>query len=70
MAQPDVLGGPMIAQDPNYVYDAPLWNRWGNDLIFQQERIKGGYISQIDLWSKGMVQPVVLAQGASPHWLP
>jgi TolB protein len=70
MAQPDVLGGPMIAQDPNYVYDAPIWDIWGNDLIFQQERIKGGYISQIDLWSKGTVQPVVLAQGASPHWLP
>jgi len=70
MAQLDVLGGPMIAQDPNYVYDALKWDMWGNGLIFQQEKLKGGYTSEIDLWSKGMMEPLVLAQGASPHWLP
>ena len=70
MAQPDLLGGPMIAQDPNYIYDALKWDTWGNELIFQQEKIKGGYTSQIDLWTQGMMQPLILAQGASPHWLP
>ena len=45
MAQADVLGGPMIAQDPNYLYDAPKWDLWGNELIFQQEKLKGEHTS-------------------------
>ena len=32
LAQPDVLGGPMIAQDPNYIYDALKWDLWGKEL--------------------------------------
>jgi Tol biopolymer transport system component len=70
MAQPDVLGGPMIAQEPNTIYDSPKWDLGGNELIFQQEKLKEGNISEIDLWTKGMMQPFVLGQGASPHWLP
>ena len=70
LAQPDVLGGPMIAQDPHYIYSGAKWNMWGDQLLFQQEEITGAHNTEIDLWSKGMTQPRVLTQGISPHWLP
>jgi hypothetical protein len=70
LAQPDVLGGPMIAQDPHYIYGGLKWNMSGNQLLFQQEEITGAHDTEIDLWFKGMMQPLVLAQGTSPHWLP
>ncbi len=70
LVQPDLLGGPMIANDPNYIYQSPKWDMWGNELIFQQEEINGQHNSGIGLWSKGMKRPLVLAQGMSPHWLP
>ena len=40
MAQPDVLGGPMIAQDPNYVYDALKWDTMGKRTHFSTGKNK------------------------------
>lgn len=70
LVQPDLLGGPVIASDPNYIYQGPKWDMQGNELVFQQEEIIGAHNSGIDLWSKGMKKPLVLAQGTAPHWLP
>jgi Tol biopolymer transport system component len=70
LAQPDLLGGPMIAQDPNYIYQTPKWNAWGTQLVFEEEEIRGQHNSNITIWESSMAQPEVIAQGSAPHWLP
>jgi hypothetical protein len=70
LAQVDMLGGPMIARDPNYIYQSPKWDLSGSQLLFQQEEIKGEHTESVLLWKSGTEQGQVIAQGYSPHWLP
>jgi hypothetical protein len=70
LTQSDVLGGPMFANDPNYIFNTPKWDMWGTALIFQQIRLKVVQAPEIAVWMPGFNKPQVLAQGSSPHWLP
>ncbi|HUH99079.1 MAG TPA: hypothetical protein VLZ89_17090 [Anaerolineales bacterium] len=70
LVQPNDPGGPTVARDPQYVYQTPKWDPWGNEVLFQEEMISGQHTTNIALWEMGMSQPRVVAQGTWPHWLP
>lgn len=67
---PGLLDGIVIADDPAYTYNSPRWDPWGEGLLFQQFNLRGAYKPEIVYWQTGMTEPVVLAEGIMPHWLP
>jgi len=67
---PGQLDGIIIASQPNYAYNSPQWNVWGDALIFQQFKLKGIYTPEIGLWKHGFQEPQVIAEGFMPQWLP
>ncbi len=67
---PGILEGIIIADQPGYTYNSPRWDPWGTALIFQQFKLRGAFKSEIDLWKPGFSEPLILAQGIMPHWLP
>ena len=70
LVQPNNPGGPVVAHDPQFVYQTPIWNPWGNEVLFQEEMITGQHTTNVAIWETGMSQPRVVAQGTWPHWLP
>ena len=62
--------GILIADDPNYTYNSPSWDPWGNALVFQQFNLRGQYKPEISFWQSGMTEPTVIAEGILPQWLP
>jgi len=64
------LGGQVIAEQPDYVYNNPVWDPWGSALVFQQFRLRGVYKPQIGLWMSDMQESLVLVEGIMPQWLP
>jgi Tol biopolymer transport system component len=66
----DTLGGPMIADQPDYIYSNPQWDPWGKALVFQQFRLKEDYNPEIALWMPELNEPRVLVEGILPNWLP
>ncbi|HUI89929.1 MAG TPA: hypothetical protein VLX61_14520 [Anaerolineales bacterium] len=70
LVQPNDLGGPMVANDPRFIYETPIWDPWGNDVLFQEEMITGQHTTDVAVWQEGMSQPHIVAQGTWPHWLP
>ena len=64
------LDGQVIVEQPNYIYNNPIWDPWGNALVFQEFKLKGVYKPEIGLWMPGMKEPRQLAEGILPHWLP
>lgn len=67
---PALLGGIIIADDPAYTYNSPKWDPWGEALLFQQFNLRGAYKPEIVYWHTGTTEPVILAEGIMPHWLP
>jgi hypothetical protein len=67
---PGQLDGIIIAKQPNYIYNFPHWNVWGDALIFQQIKLKSVPKPEIGFWKKGLREPQVIAEGLTPHWLP
>jgi hypothetical protein len=67
---PQRLDGIIIAGEPDYAYNLPHWNIWGDALVFQQFKLKGVYQPQIGLWKAGSQEPQIIAEGLMPHWLP
>ena len=67
---PGLLDGILIADDPNYTYNSPSWDPWGNALVFQQFNLRGQYKPEISFWQSGMTEPTVIAEGILPQWLP
>ncbi|MFN8412925.1 MAG: Ig-like domain-containing protein [Anaerolineales bacterium] len=67
---PGLLDGIMIADQPNYAYNSPQWDVWGDALIFQQFKLKDTYKPEIGFWKQDFQQPQVIAEGLMPHWLP
>jgi len=70
LVQPNDPGGPVVAHDPQFVYQTPLWDPWGDEVLFQEEMITGQHTTNVTIWETGMTQPRVVAQGTWPHWLP
>jgi WD40 repeat protein len=64
------LDGQVIAEQPDYVYNNPVWDLWGTALVFQQFKLKGVYKPEVGLWMPGMQEPRILAEGIMAHWLP
>jgi WD40 repeat protein len=67
---PGRLDGVIIASQPDYTYNLPAWNPWGDAILFQQFKLKGVYKPEIGLWKQGLQEPQVLVEGLLPHWLP
>lgn len=67
---PNLLDGIIVANDPEYTYNSPQWDPWGNALLFQQFKLKGQYRPEIGLWQEGTIQSEVIAEGILPQWLP
>jgi Tol biopolymer transport system component len=67
---PTLLDGIIIANDPEYTYNSPQWDPWGNALLFQQFKLKGQYKPEIGLWQDGTSQSKIITQGILPQWLP
>jgi hypothetical protein len=67
---PARLDGIIIAGQPNYAYNSPHWNAWGDALVFQQFRLKGAYKPEIGFWEQGLQEPKMIVEGLMPHWLP
>jgi hypothetical protein len=70
LVRPNDPGGPTVARDPQFVYQTPKWDPWGNEVLFQEELITGQHITNIATWETGLTQPRVVVQGTWPHWLP
>ena len=68
--RPNDPGGPTVAHDPQFIYQTPKWDPWGNEVLFQEEMITGQHITNVAIWKEGMTQPRVVAQGTWPHWFP
>jgi hypothetical protein len=67
---PGTLSGQEIANQPDHIYGNPQWDPWGGALVFQQFKLKGTYKPEIGLWKPGLDEPLILAEGIMPQWLP
>jgi hypothetical protein len=67
---PALLEGVIIADQPEYTYNSPQWDPWGNAVLFQQFKLKGAFNPEIGIWQPGFSEPLILTQGLMPHWLP
>lgn len=67
---PTLLDGIIVAGDPEYTYNSPQWDPWGNALLFQQFKLRGQYKPEIGVWQEGSNQYFVLTEGITPQWLP
>lgn len=65
-----ILDGIVIADEEDFTYSTPSWDPWGNALLFQQFKLRGTFKPEIALWKPGFNEPLVIAQGILPHWLP
>jgi len=70
LVRPNDPGGPIVANDPQFLYQTPKWDLWGKEVLLQEEMITGLHTTDIAIWETGMTQPHVVAQGTWPHWLP
>ena len=70
LVHPTYLEGRMFAQEEDHSYYGPRWDPWGRAVIFQQIQLGAAYQPEIAFWESGMEDPVVLAEGFSPHWMP
>mgnify|MGYP001176885045 CR=1 FL=1 len=67
---PAMLDGILVASDPEYTYNSPQWDPWGDRLIFQQFKLRGQYQPEIGLWQGAAADAVLLTRGIMPQWLP
>ena len=67
---PGILDGIIIADQPDYTYNSPRWDPWGGALIFQQFKLRSAFKPEIGLWKSGFSEPLIVAEGIMPHWLP
>lgn len=67
---PGILDGIIIADQPDYTYNSPLWDPWGKALISQQFKLRSAFKPEIGLWKSGFSEPLIVAEGIMPHWLP
>lgn len=67
---PGTLDGVIIANDPEYAYNSPLWDPWGENLLFQQLKLRSQYNPEIGIWRADSNASTVLVNGVMPHWLP
>ena len=70
LVDPSTQGGQVIVDQPDTIYNDPIWDPWGKALVFQQFKLKQTYKSEIGLWMPGAEQSRILAEGIMPHWLP
>lgn len=59
-----------VTNEPELTYSVPSWDPWGQKIIFQQSKLSGEYKTEIGFWQIGMDEPIVLAEGLLPQWLP
>jgi Tol biopolymer transport system component len=70
LMQPDALSGMTVADGVDSVYLYPQWDPWGESLLFSQFQLTGKYEPKIAVWHAGLQDPLVIASGTDPHWLP
>jgi Tol biopolymer transport system component len=70
LIDPTTLGGQVIVNQPDYFHSNPQWDPWGKALVYQRFKLKGGYKPEIGMWTPGLNEPVMLAEGIMAHWLP
>jgi hypothetical protein len=70
LMQPDILAGVTVADEADHVYLFPQWDPLGEMLLFSQFRLKGKYEPEIAVWYAGLEEPLVVATGSNPQWLP
>ena len=67
---PGILDGIIIADQEGYTYNSPSWDPWGGALVFQQFKLKGKFKPEIGIWKSGFNEPLIIAEGLMPQWLP
>jgi WD40 repeat protein len=67
---PDLLGGPVIAKEPNHTYDFYEWDPWGTSLLIQQADLSKPYYPEAAVWTPLQGLRVVAGNAMFPHWLP
>lgn len=70
LMNPDALSGFTVADEIDHIYQFPQWDPWGEMLVFSQFKLKGKYEPEIVVWYAGLQEPLVIANGTNPHWLP
>ena len=70
LMDPEILSGVTVAGEADHVYLFPQWDPWGETLLFAQLRINGKYDPEIAVWHAGLQNPLVIAKGSNPQWLP
>jgi dipeptidyl aminopeptidase/acylaminoacyl peptidase len=67
---PGLLEGIIITDEPEYTYNSPRWDPWGNALVYQQFKLRGQYKPEVGLWRGETGEAMILAEGLMPRWLP
>jgi Tol biopolymer transport system component len=67
---PGILDGIIIADQEGYTYNSPSWDPWGSAMVFQQFKLKGKFKPEIGIWKSGFNEPLIIADGLMPQWLP
>jgi len=70
LMNPDGLSGFTVADEIDHIYQFPQWDPSGEMLVFSQFTLKGKYEPEIAVWYAGLQEPLVIANGTNPHWLP
>lgn len=70
MMDPFGRDGLVIADEPEHIYNSLQWDPWGRALLFQQFRIKGVHNPEVAILMPDFDQPLVIAEGLMPRWLP
>lgn len=67
---PDLLAGPMIAQEPSYTYSNYTWNRDGSLIVMQAYQLGTVFKPEIMVWSQEDGLQLLVENGLMPQWLP
>lgn len=72
LMRPDGTDGQAVTADPGYTFGGYRWDPWGTGLVFQRFEMNKPYATpEVVVWSRAIgALTVLVADGATPEWLP